>query len=129
MARVPTKRRRPISRCNSAETFGGSGEPSGVWSVARRSAALRGVGCPSFALQITQNLLAEMLGVHRPTVTKAARELERAGLIARGRQQVTILNRQGLVAESCECYQLVRRASLLTFPKHTRKKNGAAPVW
>ena len=36
------------------------------------------------ALQITQNLLAEMLGVHRPTVTNAARELEHAGLIVRG---------------------------------------------
>src|ERR1700720_4779688 len=60
------------------------------------------------ALQITQNLLGEMLGVQRPTVTNASRELERAGLIARGRRQVTILDRQGLVAESCECYQLVR---------------------
>src|SRR6202049_5140890 len=60
------------------------------------------------ALQITQKLLAEMLGVQRPTVTNAARELERDGLIARGRRQVTILDRQGLVAESCECYQLVR---------------------
>src|SRR6266851_5151013 len=39
-----TKRNRAISRCNSAETFGGSGEPSGVCSVARRSAALRRVG-------------------------------------------------------------------------------------
>ena len=62
------------------------------------------------ALQITQNLLAEMLGVQRPTVTNAARELERAGLIVRGRRQVTILDRQGLVAESCQCYQLVRGA-------------------
>src|SRR6266850_6512180 len=35
---------RAISCCNSAETFGGSGEPSGVCSVARRSAALRSVG-------------------------------------------------------------------------------------
>src|SRR6202521_2258519 len=60
------------------------------------------------ALQITQHLLAEMLGVHRPSVTNVARELERAGLIARGRQQVTILDRQGLIEESCECYQLVR---------------------
>jgi CRP-like cAMP-binding protein len=60
------------------------------------------------ALQITQNLLAEMLGVQRPTITNAARELERAGLIARGRRQVTILDRQGLMAASCECYQLVR---------------------
>ena len=38
------------------------------------------------ALQITQDLLAEMLGVQRPTVTNAARELEGAGLIARGRR-------------------------------------------
>src|SRR5437588_272359 len=47
------------------------------------------------ALPITQNLLAEMLGVQRPPVTNAARDLERAGLIERGRQQVTILDRQG----------------------------------
>ena len=60
------------------------------------------------ALPITQNLLADMLGVQRPTVTNAARDLERAGLIARGRQQVTILDRGGLMREACECYQLVR---------------------
>src|SRR6202166_1458880 len=60
------------------------------------------------ALQITQTLLAEMLGVQRPTITNAARELERAGLVARGRRQVTILDRQGLMEASCECYQLVR---------------------
>jgi CRP-like cAMP-binding protein len=59
-------------------------------------------------LRITQSLLAEMLGVQRPTITNAAREFERAGLIARGRRQVTILDRQGLVVASCECYQLVR---------------------
>ncbi len=69
------------------------------------------------ALQITQNLLAEMLGVHRPTVTNAARELERAGLIARGRRQVTILDRQGLIAASCECYRLVRARVASHLPK------------
>jgi CRP-like cAMP-binding protein len=69
------------------------------------------------ALQITQNLLAEMLGVQRPTVTNAARELERAGLIERGRQQVTILDRQGLIEASCECYQLVRERVALHLPK------------
>jgi CRP-like cAMP-binding protein len=68
-------------------------------------------------LQITQNLLAEMLGVQRPTVTNAARELERAGLIARGRRQVTILDRQGLVEASCECYQLVRARLTFHLPK------------
>jgi CRP-like cAMP-binding protein len=69
------------------------------------------------ALQITQNLLAEMLGVQRPTITNVARELEGAGLIARGRRQVTILNRQGLLAESCECYQLVRTRIASHLPK------------
>jgi CRP-like cAMP-binding protein len=69
------------------------------------------------ALQITQNLLAEMLGVQRPTITNAAGELERAGLIARGRRQVTILDRQGLVEASCECYNLVRARVASHLPK------------
>jgi CRP-like cAMP-binding protein len=68
-------------------------------------------------LQITQNLLAEMLGVQRPTITNAARELERAGLIARGRREVTILDRQGLAAASCECYRLVRARLAFHLPK------------
>jgi Mn-dependent DtxR family transcriptional regulator len=69
------------------------------------------------ALQITQSLLAEMLGVQRPTITNAARELERAGLIERGRRELTILDRQGLVAASCECYQLVRARVAFHLPK------------
>jgi CRP-like cAMP-binding protein len=69
------------------------------------------------ALQITQDLLAEMLGVQRPTITNAARELEGAGLIARGRREVTILDRQGLIAASCECYQLVRARVAAHLPK------------
>jgi len=69
------------------------------------------------ALQITQSLLAEMLGVQRPTITNASRELEGAGLIARGRRQVTILDRPGLVAASCECYQLVRARIAFHLPK------------
>ena len=69
------------------------------------------------ALLITQDLLAEMLGVQRPTITNAARELERAGLVERGRRQVTILDRQGLIKESCECYQLVRSRLAFHLPK------------
>src|SRR6202047_3415191 len=69
------------------------------------------------ALPITQDLLAEMLGVQRPTITNAAGELERAGLIARGRRQVTILDRQGLTKASCECYQLVRTRIAYHLPK------------
>jgi CRP-like cAMP-binding protein len=68
-------------------------------------------------LPITQSLLAEMLGVQRPTITNAARELARAGLIARGRRQVTILDRKGLAGASCECYQLVRARTAFHLPK------------
>ena len=68
-------------------------------------------------LQITQNLLAEMLGVQRPSITNAAGALERDGLIARGRQQVTILDRPGLMKASCECYQLVRARVTFHLPK------------
>ena len=69
------------------------------------------------ALPITQSLLAEMLGVQRPSVTNSARELERAGLIARGLRQVTILDRRGLTRTSCECYQLVRARVAFHLPK------------
>jgi CRP-like cAMP-binding protein len=68
-------------------------------------------------LQITQTLLAHMLGVQRPTVTNAVREFEDAGLVAPGRRQVTILDRQGLMKESCECYQLVRTRIAFHLPK------------
>ena len=60
------------------------------------------------ALPITQDLLAEMLGVHRPTVTNAVQALHRARLIEVGRKRVVILDRDGLIKVSCECYQLVR---------------------
>lgn len=69
------------------------------------------------ALQISQSLLAEMLGVQRPTITNAAHDLELAGLIERGRQQVTVLDRQGLMEASCECYQLVRTRTAFHLPK------------
>ena len=68
-------------------------------------------------LKITQSLLAEMLGVQRPTITNAVREFERAGLIEGGRRQVTILDRPGLTQASCECYQLVRTRLAFHLPK------------
>jgi CRP-like cAMP-binding protein len=68
-------------------------------------------------LLITQDLLAEMLGAHRPSITHAARDFELAGLIERGRRQVTILDREGLKRESCECYQLVRDRIAFHLPK------------
>jgi CRP-like cAMP-binding protein len=68
-------------------------------------------------LSITQNLLAEMLGVQRPTITNVVRELKDADLIAPGRRQVTILDQPGLMKASCECYQLVRARTAFHLPK------------
>lgn len=58
---------------------------------------------------LTQDHLAMMLGVTRPSVSEAASALQRAGLISYLRGQMTILDQPGLEAKSCECYQIVRR--------------------
>ena len=71
------------------------------------------------ALLITQSLLAEMLGVQRPTITNAAREFERAGLIERGRRQITILDRHGSRRHLVNVISWSGRALLFSFPKHT----------
>jgi CRP-like cAMP-binding protein len=68
-------------------------------------------------MPIGQDLLAEMLGVQRPSITHAVAHLEKAGLVERGRQQVTILDRQGLIEASCECYQLVRERLAFHLPR------------
>jgi len=64
------------------------------------------VGRDSFDL--TQEFLAEMLGVRRPGVTVAMGILEKAGLIAHGRGNITVVNRAGLEKASCECYRTIR---------------------
>jgi len=64
------------------------------------------VGADQFPL--TQEFLAQMLGVRRPSVTVAAGVLQKAGLIAYARGRVVILDRPRLEAASCECYQAVR---------------------
>ncbi len=68
-------------------------------------------------LPITQNLLAEMLGVQRPSITNAIRLLERAGSIECGRGQVTIVDRPRLMQASCECYRLVRERIAQRLPR------------
>jgi CRP-like cAMP-binding protein len=68
-------------------------------------------------MPLTQNLLAEMLGAQRPSITNAAHELERDGLIRRGRGNITLIDRDGLKRASCECYQLVRERVATHLPK------------
>jgi CRP-like cAMP-binding protein len=58
-------------------------------------------------LRLTQEFLAEMLGVYRPTVTLVARNLQAAGLIRYHRGVIEILDRAGLEEVSCECYRAV----------------------
>lgn len=57
---------------------------------------------------LTQEFLADMLGVRRPSVTVAARGLQQAGIIRYSRGQITVLDRLALEEASCECYQVVQ---------------------
>ncbi|WP_448097527.1 Crp/Fnr family transcriptional regulator [Luteibacter yeojuensis] len=60
-------------------------------------------------LIMTQELIANMLGVRREGVTEAAGHLQRAGLIHYRRGHITVLDREGLERRTCECYAVVKR--------------------
>jgi CRP-like cAMP-binding protein len=57
---------------------------------------------------LTQEFLAQMLGVRRPSVSLAGAALQHAGLIKYSRGRITITNRRGLEDASCECYAIIR---------------------
>lgn len=63
---------------------------------------------PSNELAMTQELIANMLGVRREGVTEAAGKLQAAGLVRYRRGHITVLDRHGLEERSCECYQVVK---------------------
>ncbi len=64
---------------------------------------------PSNELTMTQELIASMLGVRREGVTEAAGKLQLSGIISYRRGHITVLDRSGLNAHACECYDVVRK--------------------
>jgi len=64
---------------------------------------------PGSELTMTQELIANMLGVRREGVTEAAGRLQALGLINYSRGRITVLDRPGLEARVCECYAVVKR--------------------
>ncbi|MGD0959370.1 MAG: Crp/Fnr family transcriptional regulator [Methylomonas sp.] len=66
---------------------------------------------PSNEIKMTQELIANMLGVRREGVTEAAGKLQRAGLIQYSRGLITVIDRQGVEDRVCECYQVVKTES------------------
>jgi CRP-like cAMP-binding protein len=60
-------------------------------------------------LVMTQELIANMLGVRREGVTEGALKLQHAGLISYARGHITVLDRAGLEKRSCECYAVVKK--------------------
>ena len=72
---------------------------------------------PSNELLMTQELIANMLGVRREGVTEAALKVQKAGLIKYARGHITILDRAGLEHRTCECYQVVKKEYARLLPE------------
>jgi CRP-like cAMP-binding protein len=64
---------------------------------------------PDNELVMTQELIANMLGVRREGVSEGALKLQQAGLIRYTRGRITVLDRPGLEKRSCECYSVVKK--------------------
>jgi CRP-like cAMP-binding protein len=73
-------------------------------------------------LPLTQEFLAEMLGVQRSTVSDVARTIQDKGLIRQGRGVITVTDRPGLEAAACECYEIIRQKFQQLLP-HTFERD------
>ncbi len=69
-------------------------------------------------LVMTQELIANMLGVRREGVTEGALKLQQAGLIRYARGRITVLDRPGLEKRTCECYAVVKKEYDRLLPPH-----------
>jgi CRP-like cAMP-binding protein len=72
---------------------------------------------PTNELTMTQELIANMLGVRREGVTEAAGKLQAAGMIEYSRGKITVLDRPKLEARVCECYAVVKQESDRLLPQ------------
>jgi CRP-like cAMP-binding protein len=70
-------------------------------------------------LVMTQELIANMLGVRREGVTEAALKLQKLGLISYARGHIHVLDRVGLEARTCECYEVVRKEYARLLPSRS----------
>lgn len=77
----------------------------------------------SDVLQLTQEFLAAMLGVERPSVSGVAGRLQERRLIEYSRGRIRIVDRAGLEAVACECYQVARR-ELQAFVRYADERTG-----
>lgn len=64
---------------------------------------------PTNEIKITQELISNLLGVRRESITEAAGKLQKLGMIARSRGRITILNRSKLMKHVCKCYETVTK--------------------
>jgi len=71
-------------------------------------------------LVMTQELIANMLGVRREGVTEGALKLQEAGFIRYARGRITVLDRAGLEKRTCECYEVVKKEYDRLLPSHTQ---------
>jgi CRP-like cAMP-binding protein len=76
---------------------------------------------PGTELIMTQELIANMLGVRREGVTEAAGNLQRAGLIEYRRGHIKLIDRRGLEDRVCECYDVVKREFQRLLPPNIAK--------
>ena len=75
-------------------------------------------------LTMTQELIANMLGVRREGVTEAAGKLQKSGVIRYRRGHITVLDRPGLEKMSCECYAVVKKETDRLLPYVPQREGG-----
>ena len=83
---------------------------------------------PGHSLHMTQELIANMLGVRREGVTTAAGKLQKLGVIRYSRGRITVIDRPKLEGLSCECYAVVKKETDRLLPYHAVLEGAARSV-